>query len=202
MTQTTSVPFTKSHTLRWPIADDKGQQLTQVTMRTLSLAQVRDLRKQHDLDDDEPTETQLAAFIAAMIRAASGLTEAERGRLASPDHNSLTLISHDLTRQPSSEYLPTDKGSDQVPLLVPVDDPERGVVESYSLQPPTVKATEIVNAAHSGFEREVQIAAICTDLAPDTIRSLHMPDWVRLQSAVSDFLGETADYFPSPTLSA
>ena len=199
MTQFTPTPFTKIHTLRWQIADDKGQPIQQVTMRTLPLTQLRGFREQHGLDADHVTETQSEVFLGAVICAATGLTETERGRLASPDYNSLKLISKELVVNPTSVLNPTAKKDDRIQLLVSVEDPEHGVVDSYQLQPPTVKATEIVNAAHPGFEREVQLAAICTGLDVSTIWNLHMPDWVQLQSEVGNFLDEPAAFYPSPT---
>ena len=202
MTQFIPTPFTKIHTLRWPIEDDKGQPIKQVTMRTLPLAQLRGFRKQHDLDAEHVTDIQSEAFLGAVICASTGLSEAERGRLASPDYNSLKLISKELVVTPTSALNPTAAKDDRISLLVSVEDPEHGIVDSYRLQPPTVKATEIVNAAHSGFEREVQLAAICTELDVSTIWNLHMPDWVQVQSEVGNFLDEPAAFYPSPTSNA
>lgn len=202
MTQFIPTPFTKTHTLRWPIQDDKEQPIKQVTMRTLPLAQLRGFRTQHGFDAGEVTDAQTEAFLGALICAATGLSDAERGRLASPDYNSLRMMSQELVMKPSSKLHPQPENADRIPLLVPLEDPEHGVVDSYQLQPPTVKATEIVNAAHSGFEREVQLAAICTGLDVSTIWNLHMPDWVRVQSEVSNFLDEPAAFYPSPTSNA
>ena len=199
MTQFIPTPFTKTHTLRWPIVDDKGQPIQQVTMRTLTLAQLRAFRKQFGLDGDQVSQVQLDAFAGAAICAASGLTDAERGRLATPDYTSLAQISNALAMTPAADFKPPAAEAGRIPLLVPVDDIEHGKVDSYRMQPPTVKATEIVNAAHSGFDRETHIAAICSGLDVSTILTLHMPDWVQLQSEVVNFLEEPAGFYLSTT---
>lgn len=198
---TSTAPYAEVHKLRWPIEDDKGQKMTEIRFQTLTLDAVRAARKAHNIDEGDRSEQELNQFSASLICASTGLTESERGRLLTPDHNSLLILSAKLATQPASSIKDTPIVDDRVKLLVPVQDVELGIVDNYTLRPPTVRATELVKSQVSGFEQEVQLAAICTGLDVTTIRQLHMPDWVQLQAAVNDFLDEPAGFYLPQTSS-
>ncbi len=192
--------YTRTHPLRWPLAG-----LTSVTISTISIGQMRELRAKFKMDSRDEAEKDKHGFNVAVFLAHTGLTEEQRGDMTNPDLNSITQHVHELAMKSSSELVnnTTQAEADQFPLLVPVVDPIRGQdpVTMVTMRPPTVRLTDSVRELGE-FERERELVATCTDLLPDTVMKLHMPDWLALQRRLNDFLEETADYFPLQTSNA
>lgn len=192
--------YTRTHPLRWPVAG-----LTSVTISTVTIGLMRELRAKFKMDSRDEAEMDKHGFAVAVCLAHTGLTEEQRGNLTKPDLNSITQHVHELVMTSSSELVNnTEKvEADQFPLLVPVVDPIRGQdpVTMVTMRPPTVRLTDSVRELGE-FERERELVATCTDLLPDTVMRLHMPDWLALQRRLNDFLEETADYFPLQTSNA
>lgn len=70
--------YSKTHTLRWPIVDDKGQQLTALNIHTLSLRTVRELRAEYGLVDgasDGASDAVLMKFEKALLLRSTGLSD-------------------------------------------------------------------------------------------------------------------------------
>lgn len=192
--------YTRTHPLRWPVAG-----LTSVTISTVTIGLMRELRAKFKMDSRDEAEKDKHGFAVAVCLAHTGLTEEQRGDLTKPDLNSITQHVHELVMTSSSELAFTAEKlqDDQFPLLVPVVDPIRGQdpVTMVTMRPPTVRLTDSVRELGE-FERERELVATCTDLLPDTVMKLHMPDWLALQRRLNDFLEETADYFPLQTSNA
>lgn len=192
-------PYTQIHPLRWPVAD-----LTEVTVSTVPIGQMRKLRSQFHIDDKDEAKRDFHGFNTAVLKAHTGLNDEQRGELRQPDLNSLTDITHKLASTPSHELVGQQRVSDdEFPLLVPVIDVMRGKepIETLQMIPPTVRLTDSVREL-GGFERERELVAVCTDIQPVTVDALHMPDWIALQARVNDFLFESADFFPQVTSNA
>lgn len=192
-------PYFRSHPLRWPITDDKGNQLTNITVYTIPMATSNKIKAEHKGEDD-------AARIAnneAYLRHMTGLTDAEVMRLCMPDYNSLIAMVMSLSNK-TTGLLRTEDGketdSDIFPLLVPVSDPFKGAVTQIEIQPPTVQMTRLVQE-FGGEVRERKLAALATGLDETVFDQLHMPDWNQLTEVLSDFLSEAADFFPPKTSS-
>ena len=192
--------YNRTHPLRWPVAG-----LTSVTISTVTIGLMRELRAKFKMDSHDEAEKDKHGFAVAVCLAHTGLTEEQRGDLTKPDLNSITQHVHELVMKSSSELVSTVEKpqDDQFPLLVPVVDPIRGQdpVTTVTMRPPTVRLTDSVRELGE-FERERELVATCTDLMPDTVMKLHMPDWLALQRRLNDFLEETADYFPLQTSNA
>jgi hypothetical protein len=193
-----SKPYTRVHTLRWPLAG-----LSTVTVSTVPIGLLRELRAKFKMDGHDETERDMHGFDVAVLLAHTGLTEAQRGELTKPDLNSIKLLVHELVMTPSSELRKDDAdqaSADDFILLVPVTDPFIGKdpVTKITMRPPTVRLTDAVRDLGL-HEQERELIATCTGLTPETVMTLHMPDWLALQRRLSDFLEETADYFPPQT---
>lgn len=192
-----TTPYTKSHPLRWPAAG-----LTEVTVSTVPLTEIRKLRAKFHMDDPDKTKRDFHGFDVAVFKIHTGLSDDQRGAIKQPDLNSITQIIADLVLKPSYELVPSQAPADPdtFPLLVPVIDVMRGQdhITLLKMAPPTVRMTDVVRQLGE-FERERELVAVCTEILPNTVDQLHMPDWVALQRRVSDFLDETADYFPPQT---
>lgn len=192
-------PYTQSHPLRWPLTD-----LTVVTVSTLPLGLLRQLRGQFHIDDKDESKRDFHGFEIAAFKAATGLSDEQRGDLSQPDLNSLAEIVEKLNMKPSYELVEQHRSSDdEFHLLVPVVDVMRGQepIQKLQMVPPTVRLTDSMREL-GGFARERELVAVCTNITPLTVDALHMPDWLALQTRINDFLVETADYFPLQTSNA
>ncbi|EPT5759174.1 phage tail assembly protein [Shigella sonnei] len=194
-------PYTQIHKLRWPVAG-----MDSVTVSTVPLGTMRKLRAEFGMDADE-SEQDRHGFLAGVFKAHTGLSDEQRGSLMQPDLNSITNIIQNFVIKPSYELVADPKKKDKkpanpdtFPLLVPVIDPMRGQepITELTMVPPTVRLTDSVSHLN-GFARERELVATCTDLMPEVVDTLHMPDWVATQNRINDFLYETADYFPQLT---
>ncbi|AVZ83523.1 phage tail assembly protein [Edwardsiella ictaluri] len=191
-----TTPFTHQHTLRWPI-----EGIAVVTVSTHTIGEMRALRKRFCMDDPDEAKQDRHGFSAAVFMLHTELSDAQRGELAHPDLTSITLLIHELVMTPSDQLSANARGEspDTFPLLVPVTDAMRqGPITHLHMMPPTVRLTDSVREL-AGFERERELVATCTGVMPETVDKLHMPDWLALQQRLSDFLTETADYFPQVT---
>lgn len=192
-------PYFRVHPLRWPITDDKGNQLTNITVYTIPMATSNKIKAEHKGDDDADRIANNEAYLRHM----TGLTDAEVMRLCMPDYNSLIAMVLSLSNK-TTGLLRTEDGketaSDSFPLMVPVSDPFKGTVTQIEIQPPTVQMTRLVQE-FGGEVRERKLAALATGLDETVFDQMHMPDWNQLTEVLSDFLSEAADFFPPKTSS-
>ena len=195
--------YTRTHPLRWPITDDKGNLLEKITLHTISLS--RSLELNVPAKEGVSEAARLVAHNEAWLMAMSGLTASELEQLAFPDYNSLMAMMFALSSRQADEIRKHDQGDqyqagdpDHPLLLVPVKDPFLGPITQARLRPPTVRMTRLADT-FSGMEREIKLVAAVTELDETTVRSLHMPDWHQLQGRVADFLEQGADFFPPAT---
>lgn len=194
-------PYTRVHPLRWPLAD-----LSSVTVSTVSIGQMRELRAKFNMDSQDEAKQDKHGFGIAVFLEHTGLTDEQRGLLTRPDLNSINLFIHDLVMTPATEFVSTSgavSNPDEFNLLVPVADPFLGKepVTKVTMSPPTVRLTDSVRELGE-FDQQRELISVCTSLMPETVMKLHMPDWLALQGRMIDFLAETADYFPQPTSNA
>lgn len=195
-------PYTKTHLLRWPING-----LTEVIVSTVQVGEMRDMRAKFNMDSPDEAKRDKYGFNVAVFTAHTGLTADQRGELTKPDLNSIDQIIHELVMTPSYELQPASPGvvrnPDEFPLLVPVIDHIRGKdpITVVTMTPPTVRLTDSVRELGI-FDQEREVMAVCTNLMPDVVMKLHMPDWIAMQTRLTDFLAETADYFPLQTSNA
>lgn len=195
-------PYTKTHPLRWPING-----LTEVIVSTVQVGEMRDMRAKFNMDSPDEAKRDKYGFNVAVFTAHTGLTADQRAELTKPDLNSIDQIIHELVMTPSYELQPASPGvvrnPDEFPLLVPVIDHMRGKdpITVVTMTPPTVRLTDSVRELGI-FDQEREVMAVCTNLMPDVVMKLHMPDWLAMQTRLTDFLAETADYFPLQTSNA
>lgn len=194
--------YTRTHPLRWPIDG-----VTSVTISTIPIGELRELRAKFNMDNPDEAKRDKHGFNVAVFTAHTGLTAEQRGDLTSPDLNSIDKIIRALVMTPSYQLLPEVPGvvrnPDEFPLLVPIVDHMRGKdpVTVVTMKPPTVRLTDSVRELGE-FDQERELIAVCTSLMPDAVMKLHMPDWLAMQTRLTDFLAETADYFPLQTSNA
>lgn len=207
----TTAAYSKLYTLRWPITDDKGNPLVNFNIRTISLRKVRELRADNGLDDrtDTASEDALMAFEKALLLCSTGLSESEYLRLCTPDYNGILRQVRAMVNGKSELFLAEqsiEKGLTVLPinpdmpaLLVPVEDQFKGAISEIAIQPPTVNLQQEARKTSDTFKQSLIIISTCTGLDFETLQDLHMPDWNTLSERVTDFLSETADFFPIST---
>jgi hypothetical protein len=194
-------PYTKTHPLRWPLAD-----LSAVTVSTVPIGTMRELRAKFNMDSPDEAKQDKHGFGIAVFMAHTGLDDEQRGLLTRPDLNSINLFIHELVMTPTTKLVSNSGAAanpDEFNLLVPVVDPFRGKepVTNVTMQPPTVRLTDSVRELGE-FDQQRELIGVCTGLTTETVMQLHMPDWLAMEGRMIDFLAEAADYFPPQTSNA
>lgn len=194
MSQTAYTPPT--HTLRWPIDDDKSNSLTLITFKLLSISQHKALVKQHEGQDK--------ALERAVICESTGLTLAEVGKLVTADFNTIKHQVFTLTGSNAEDIAKLSKATenaskDMHPLLVSIKGDDGQDITQYRLKPPTVATTDVMESYQDEWEKTLFISTSCTGLGKHQIESLSLPDFNQLQERLIDFLHKSADYFPLET---
>lgn len=193
--------------------DTASGRLTSITVSTLTAAQHRGIAQKYDLTND-PDGFNYADFEFDIALAMSSLSAEALLQLAQPDYNSLMEEVRTLSNKTSRQLLEDDyasrrKAGENPPplqfdentpsLLVPVDDPIAGQVNSYTLRPPSVGLTRQVRGEKDAHRQGMLIASACSGLHHDVIDQFHVPDFNYLMERVRDFLTETSDFFLKPT---
>lgn len=182
-----------THPLRWPITGENGEQLTEIKLRALTVAEHREALESigPNGDDDDAFE--------ALLVAASGLSPETVGKIKRPDWVSLLKILHDYVNLPASYFLGKKVVEpDDAPLLIPIKAMGREL-DRLPLQVPALFATKAMRKLKSDRERTDFISSHCTGISPVELLSLSLPDWTQLQGRLHDFLNKPADYFPPAT---
>lgn len=172
--------------LHWPITDDKGQPLTQLTLQMVS--HLDHVRVIEESDDNEEQ-----AFVK-FAHLACGLSHSEIKRLKMPDWNSIRLKLTELVTNGSDHFI-TQPDGDSAWLLVPINGDDDSLIEQIELQIPSVETTEIMQKQATLEDKNLFITMSCTGLTKGEIAQLSAPDWNYLQGRISNFLNETADFF-------
>lgn len=178
----------KTHLLAWPIKDDKGQELTKVTINLLTMGQHRELSKK---DTD-----QLRGFISA----STGLSTKELKSLVRPDYNSIRELVLELMNASAATLIDGFDSSADPVLLNPFQGDDGQDKTSYVLRPPTVATTDLMETHKDEWERTLFISASCSGFSHTELERLSLPDWNLLQERLIDFLEESADFFRQKTL--
>ncbi|WP_163834733.1 phage tail assembly protein [Spartinivicinus ruber] len=180
--------------LRWAITDDKDQPLTQVTLKPVN-------RKDHvNALKDKPEDNEALYRLAQL---SCGLSISEIKRLNTPDWNSIKDKLIDLVSKGADyffEKLGEDFDKDHPALLVPIKGDDDQLINNIDLKIPTVETSELMQAQKTTELRGLFITRACTGLSETEINRLAMPDWLHIQTRITDFLTETADCFPVETL--
>lgn len=182
-----------THKLRWPITGEGGEQVTEIKLRALTVAEHREAIESvgKDADSDDHFE--------ALLLVASGLPAEVVAKIKRPDWVSLVKIIHEYVTLPASYFLGVKVADpDDAPLLVPIKAQGR-VIERLPLQVPTLFATKAMRKLKTEHERTDFISSHCTGIAPAELLRLSLPDWTQLQGRLHDFLNKPADYFPLAT---
>jgi len=178
-----------SLTLRWPIQDEKNNEIT-----TLNLAAIFHCDHAKVLADDPDERTAFAEF----ARLSCGLSAVEVKRLKMPDWNALKLKLSDLVSKGSDFFFAQSDikiNPEKPQLLIPIQGDDGGTIECIELQVPSVETTDLMQKQADGEARSRFITMSCTGLSANELDRLSSPDWNYLQGRINDFLNETADYF-------
>lgn len=180
-------------TLRWPIKDDKGNDITTLTLGAIYHGDHAEVLA------GDPEEREAFAQFA---RLSCGLSANEVKHLKMPDWNALRLKLSDLVAKGSDFFfkragvaIDTDKPL----LLIPIQGDDGRTIEAVELQVPSVETTDLMQKQPNAEARSQFITMSCTGLSHDELNRLSAPDWNYLQGRINDFLNETADYFPAGT---
>lgn len=179
----------KPHALRWPILGEQDERIESIQLRPLRHGDhVAAVEKLKDEDDR----------LLALLQATTGLPETVLTRLKRPDYNTLARTLLEMVTFNSAYFL-ADQGvvidPDQPVLLVPVHAGGR-LLESLSLEVPTLHATRAMAKLKTATERAEFITAHCTGLMLPELSQLSTPDWNQLQERLDSFLNEPAASFP------
>jgi len=180
-----------------PLVSDEGTPITTLTAALLTLGQ-------NNQADTKATDDLTASDLRVM--AVTGLSEDELNRLAAPDFNSLASYVEKQRTQPTAAFLgnkqnnQNNQNADSPTLIQPISANGGEQVNSLTLKVPTVKMIRMRDKVEGDLmTRALWLTAACTDVGPDDLLSLAMPDWIQLQMRLGDFLQQPAAYFRSGT---
>ncbi|MGI2228135.1 phage tail assembly protein [Shewanella frigidimarina] len=182
----------KSHNLVWPIEDDKKQPLTSVPVKLLTMGQHREMSKAH-----KGKETDL---LRACICASTGLTLSEVKCLVTPDYTSLQEQVLDLMHISAAQLIEGFDTSAEPVLLAPFQGDDGQDKTGYTLRPPTVATTDLMDTHKDEWERTLFISSSCSGFSREELERFSLPDWNLLQERLIDFLEKSADFFRQKTL--
>lgn len=180
----------KTHLLVWPIKDDKGQELTTVTIKLLTMGMHRHLSKTYKDTD----------LLRNCIGASTGLSTKALKSLVTPDYNSIRDLVLELMHASAATLVDGFDSSADPVLLNPFQGDDGQDKTSYVLRPPTVATTDLMETHKDEWERTLFISASCSGFSHTELERLSLPDWNLLQERLIDFLEESADFFRQKTL--
>ena len=175
--------------LRWPIKDDKGAEIKELTLSLISHGDHADV-----LSDDPDDRDAFAEF----ARLSCGLTLEEVKRLKAPDWNTLRLKLSDLVTKPSAHFfkaLGVKIDPYRPQLLAPVQRDDGSTATHVALEVPSVATTDLMQKQPDAMARTMFITMSCTGFSKAELDRLSAPDWTQLQERLNDFLNESAAYF-------
>ena len=177
--------------LRWPIQSDNGDSITNLTLNVIN-------HGDHANVLADTTEEREAFGRFAGLSCA--LSASEVKRLKMPDWNTLRLKLSDLVAKGSDFFFKRDGvtiDTDHPQLLIPIIADDGRKIEKVELQVPSVETTDLMQKQPDDNARSLFISMSCTGLSKSELDRLSAPDWNYLQGRISDFLNETADYYPA-----
>ena len=174
-----------------PLVSDEGTPITTLTAALLTLGQ-------NNQADTKATDDLTASDLRVM--AVTDLSEDELNRLAAPDFNSLANYVEKQRTQSTAEFLGNKQDADSPTLMHAISANGGEQVSTLTLKVPTVKMIRMRDKVEGDLmTRALWLTAACTDVGPDDLLSLAMPDWIQLQMRLGDFLQQPAAYFRSGT---
>ncbi|RBO82642.1 phage tail assembly protein [Marinomonas aquiplantarum] len=181
----------QKHTLVWPTKSDKGEPIAHVHYQPLTMGQHRTLSEQHKNND-----TQL---LRACISASTGLSETEIKSLVTPDYTSIQNQVLELMNATASQLIEGEFDSAAPTLLIPIQSDSGQQKTQYTLKPPTVATTDLMDTHANEWERTIFISSSCTGFSQSELERLSLSDWNQLQERLIDFLQQPAAYFHPKT---
>ena len=178
--------------LHWPITDKAGTKLKEVSIKTLTVKEHRELFQLETEND----ELQLKEF----IKASAGLSSDQLSLLVVPDFNSIKFEVVNLINSKTIELI-DDKDFDMFApkLLIPIEGDDGQKIKGYKLKPPTVATTALMDLHKDEWDRTMFISQSCTGLSFTELFKLSLPDWNQLQGGLCDFLQKKADFYHQKT---
>lgn len=138
--------------------------------------------------------------IEALAEIMSGLSSADFAELSVPDYNSACELVQAQIYKPDELRGKLAAGVDFVDLLQSITDETGEEIKSVKIKVPSLKALRMRDKQGAGeMLRALWMTSYCTDIAPNDLRKLAMPDWIAIQSRVGSFLSKTAATFRSGT---
>ena len=177
----------KTHHLVWPIEDDKKQRLNSVPVKLLTMGQHREMSKTHKGKDTD--------LLRACICSSTGLTLSELKRLVTPDYTSLQEQVLELMHMSAAQLIEGFDSSAEPVLLVPFQGDDGQDKTGYTLRPPTVATTDLMDTHKDEWDRTLFISSSCSGFSREELERLSLPDWNLLQERLIDFLEKPADFF-------
>jgi hypothetical protein len=89
---------------------------------------------------------------------------------------------------------------DSPALLLPIVGDDGQDKTAYTLRPPTVATTDLMEAHNDDWERTLFISTSCTGFSRAELEQMCLPDWNQLQGRLIDFLEKSAEFFRQKTL--
>lgn len=202
------------HTLRWPLTIENDQVLTELPLRPILHGEHAELLEALDEqkaaraakgDPMEDVEYDESAFIG-LAAMATGYPESVIQQLKRPDFNGLSKRVLEMVSFASDAFMTSEQklasSKDNPVLLVPLKGSDGFKHDRIQLEVPALEATRMMRRVKGARQRAEFITAKCTGLIPHDLHQLTVPDWNTLQERVNHFLNETADFFPSTTLTS
>ncbi|WP_394179608.1 phage tail assembly protein [Marinomonas posidonica] len=180
-----------THTLVWPTQSDKSDPITRVHCQPLTMGQHRELSEKHKDND-----TQL---LRACISASTGLSDKEIKNLVTPDYTSIQNHVLELMNSTASHFIEGEFDNTAPSLLIPIQSDSGQQKTQYTLKPPTVATTDLMDTHTNEWERTIFLSSSCTGFSQSELERLSLPDWNQLQERLIDFLQQPAAYFHPKT---
>lgn len=183
------------HVLIFPVGLENGEQLHEIPLRPINVAEHRAALVKAGKDDDAQFE--------ALIELATGLPSSVLEQLKQPDYVSLVERIYHYVKMPPEYFTGCKPDSpDDFSLLVPIRafvDGVPKIVDRLQIEVPPMKVAKMMRKLKTVNERADFVTAHCVGLSVPDVQSLSLPDWSHLQERLNDFLNKPGAFFQPAT---
>jgi len=183
------------HVLAFPVRLDSGEELSEIPLRPINVAEHRAALARAGKDDDAQFE--------ALVEVATGLAPSVLEQLKQPDYVSLVERIYNYIKMPPSYFTGVELDSpDDFALLVPIRAFVEGVpkiVDRLQIEVPPMKVSKMMRKLKTANERADFVTSHCVGLSVPDVQGLSLPDWSHLQERLNDFLNKPGAFFQSAT---